>query len=128
MNIWSYFSYYINFTDLRFVDWAAVLVYGDKATTLTQLLLGQFVQFLWLGFLGVVFVYLVPIITSRGVVIKGAFYGVFVGFAVYSVSTMLKVQYMAKTSFETSASNYIGGFIWGIVTAEVLRRFSRVKA
>jgi len=125
MNIWSYFAYYINFTQMRYVDWAAVLVYGDRPTVFLHLLFAQLVQFLWVGFLGATFAYLIPIITSRGVLIKGAFYGVFVGFVVYSITTILKVQYLAQTSFETSISNYLGGLIWGIVMAEVLLIMSR---
>ncbi|PKM88899.1 MAG: hypothetical protein CVU87_06470 [Firmicutes bacterium HGW-Firmicutes-12] len=127
MNIWSYFAYYINITEIRFADWAAILVYGHKPTTIIQLLFAQFVQFIWIGFLGFVFAYLVPIITSRGVLIKGACYGLFVGFAVFSIATMLKVQYLTKTPLDNAISNYIGALIWGIVMAEVLRRMSRAK-
>jgi uncharacterized membrane protein YagU involved in acid resistance len=127
MNIWSYFAYYTNITEIRFVDWAAILIYGHKPTTLIQLIFAQFIQFIWVGFLGVLFAYAVPIITSRGVLLKGAFYGLFVGFAVYSITTILKVQYLAKTPFDNAISNHIGGLIWGIVMAEVLRRMSKVN-
>jgi len=76
MNTWSLVSFHIlNFTDRRFLDWAAVILYGHLPNTIFQAVYAQLIQLLWVGLLGIVFAFLIPTVTSRGYLIKGLYHG-----------------------------------------------------
>ena len=122
MNVWSFFSYHIlHFSNRRFVDWISIIVYGYLPENLEQILYALLLHLLWVGFLGIIFAYLIPGITSRGYLFKGLFYGVIVGIITYGIPTLFKTPYLAVVPFKTSISNHIGGAIWGLTMAYTLR-------
>lgn len=122
MNIWSFISYdLLNFTKLRFLDWAAIFIFGDRPKSLIETFMALGTQILFGGFLGVLLAYLFPLVTSRGYLIKGAFFGFVTGFFIYAIPVLFNVQHLQFTATETAASNVIGGIMWGLTTALLLR-------
>jgi uncharacterized membrane protein YagU involved in acid resistance len=123
MNVWSFFSYYVlNFTDKRFLDWTSVILYGHLPNSVLEAVYALLIQILWVGLLGILFAYLVPVITSRGYLLKGAIYGLLMGFIIYAVTTVYKVPNLTTFNLATVFSNHIGGLIWGLTMAYVLYR------
>lgn len=129
MNIWSFISFhFVGLADRRIADWASIMLFGSPPNTLLELFLAIFAQILWSGFLGILFAYLVINITSRGYLLKGAFYGFITGFIIFSIPTVLQSPYLARTSTGTATSQLIGGVLWGVTMAYTLKWLdNRVK-
>lgn len=127
MNIWSLTSYHLlNFTERRFLDWASVLMYGHLPLNLKETVLALAAQILWAGFLGILFAYLIPGITSQAYLLKGAFWGFIIGFLMYAFAILLRMPYFNKISFDTVVSQIIGMIIWGLTLAQMLRWLDKV--
>jgi len=127
MNAWSFISYILNFTKLRFIDWAAILIYGYPPAGLAQDLFALFLHLVWASFLGIGFAILLPQINSRGYVLKGIGYSWITGFMMYATTTMLRVPYLDEIPFSNVITNFIGATIWGLVTAIILKRLEKTN-
>lgn len=122
MNLWSAFA--VSILDLkirRFIDWAGVILYGDLPRTHFQGLFALIIQLLWVGLLGIIFAYLISYTTSRGYLLKGAYYGVVIGLIIYAIPALFRTPYLTLHSTATVLSNHTGGLIWGLTMAQTLR-------
>lgn len=125
-NIAGFVSFNIlNFTDLRFSDYAAVMLFGRKSANIPELLFAALGQIAFSAFLGVIFVYLLRLITSRHLYLKAWFYSITVWFAVYALTVLFRVPALARIELNTAISNFIVASVYGIVLALVLRLFER---
>lgn len=115
MNIWSLFSFHVlNFTNLRYLDWAGLILFGDLPTTLIQNVIAQTMQFMWLGALGVIFIYLLPHTTTRYHTGKAVIFSIIAGFIIYAIPVLLQFPHLTQISTNTVIDNQLGGVIWGI--------------
>jgi len=122
MNLWSAFAVIIlKLKIIKFIDWAGFIIYGDLPRTHFQGFYALIIQLTWVGLLGIIFAYSFPLTTSRGYLIKGAFFGVVTGMLIYAIPTLLQTPILAKHSVQTVLSNHAGGLIWGLTMAQVLR-------
>jgi len=122
MNLWSWFAVGIlNLKITRFIDWAGVILYGDLPRTHFEGFYALIIQLTWVGLLGIIFAYTIPFTTSRGFLIKGVFFGVVIGLIIYAIPTLFKTPHLAKATIITVLSNHLGGGIWGLTMAQVLR-------
>jgi len=123
MEAWDLFSYYIlNFGSFRFLDWAAMMMYGELPQNIYETMMSFTMQVIWAGFLGVIFAFIIPTITSRGYLLKGIFYGVISFFIIYAIPVLFQVPHLYKTGPNTQFSQFIGAIIYGAATAYALRR------
>ena len=121
MNLWSYFSFFVlKYTKMTFMQWAAILALGHKATNAVEIIYAQLVQLTWASLLGIIFAFLVPQITSRDYLLKGAFWGFATGFLQFVIPTLFQVPGLKILAIETAVSNSIGVIIWGLVMAQTL--------
>jgi hypothetical protein len=122
MNLWSALVVNIlKFKITSFIDWAGVILYGYFPRTHFQGFLALIFQILWTGLLGIFFAYLIRFTTSKGYLIKGAYYGILMGFIFYAIPDLLATPYLSKHSTATVLSNHTGGLIWGLIMAQTLR-------
>ena len=129
MNAWSFFSYsMLHFTTMRFVDWTGIVLYGHPPIGFGQTLYALFFHLFWAGFLGVIFAFAVPIITSRGLLFKGIFYSLICSFLIYAVPRLYQMPQFKTTLFKTTLSNNIGAIIWGASLALTLLFIEKVFA
>jgi len=123
MNVWSLFSYHVlNFSDRRYLDWTSAILFGHLPRSVPEAAYALVIQILWVGLLGILFAYLVPAITSRGYLFKGAIYGLLLGFIIYAVTTIFRLPDLTSFNLATVMSNHFGGLIWGLTMAYVLHR------
>ena len=122
MNVWSFISYYLlNFTTRRYLDWSGVLLYGRLPQNSIEVIYALFIHFVWVGFLGVVFVLIIGDMSeSQGLLVKGAGYGLISGFIIYAIPVVFGIQFLEFTPVETVISNHIGGVIWGLTMVRSL--------
>lgn len=71
--IWGLFSKFVlNFTDILFGDFAAVLIYGRPAVSLGDHIFAQITVFGFYGICGIIFVFFIPYMSSQNLYLKGA--------------------------------------------------------
>lgn len=120
MNIWSLISYHLlEFGDLRFLDWAALMIYGNKSANIIQEIYASLMHFAWVGFLGVIFAYLVPVLGPKWLLGKAIFYSFIIGFITYAIPVLFSTPELTSSPLETVLHNHLGGIIWGISLALV---------
>jgi len=114
MNLWSYISFYlIGLTDFRLLDWGAFIIFGNPPANIVETIVGQLAQILWSGFLGIIFSLLIPITTSKSLVIKGVFYGFITGFFIYAIPVIFRTPILGEPTTGRAVSQAIAGIIWG---------------
>lgn len=121
MNLWSFFAYYVlDLNILRFLDWANVLTFGHLPKNYIEATFSLFLQLMFTGMLGVFFAFLIPQVTSKGYLLKGAFFAIMVSFVTYSIGIIYKIKYISHLQIPTVFSNYFGSIIWGLTLARTL--------
>ena len=65
----------------RFLDFAAIFIYGHTPKTLLETAFAFSIAYLFLAFLGGVFAYIITGITSRNLLIKGWVFGLLIWFS-----------------------------------------------
>lgn len=122
MNGWDLISYYwLHFSKLRYLDWAGVVMYGEIPKTPIAVAFALISHFFWVGFLGVIFAYLIPTLTPRGYLVKGFTFGFITGFIIYAIGIAFKFPIILHRTTGTTISQFIGGSIWGVTLALMLR-------
>lgn len=115
----------INITGLRFMDYAAVMLYGRKSENIPELLFAAVGQIAFSALLGVIFVYLLPVISSTYLYLKSWFYSITVWFAVYALTVLFRVPEVAEITLNTAVSNFIVASLYGLVLAATLSWFEQ---
>lgn len=124
---WGLLSRYVlHFTTLLYKDFAAILTYGNPARGILANLFAQAVVFFFFGFNGVLFSYLTRIISTKNLVLKGGLWGSAIWFASYTITLFFKVPGLLHIPPKTSISQLVGGLIWGVALAVVLKYLDRV--
>jgi len=130
MNAWDLTSYHLlHFSKQRYLDWASVLIYGNLAKDFPGVTFALISHLFWVGFLGVIFAFLIPHITSGKYLLKGGTFGFIAGFFIYAIGIAFKMPVIINRTTGTAISQFLGGTIWGIVLAATLQWLdTRVEA
>lgn len=118
---WNLGVYFLNLSTLRFLDFAAVLTYGRKTRVIWESVFSFVTTFFVFGALGIVFIYLITLITSENLMFKSFLFGVSAWFSFYAITLLFKIPELSRVSFLTTLSNFIGAAIYGIVLGYVLK-------
>ena len=121
MDILEYLSFILKITELSYWEWASVLIFGYRATALTEVFLALMLQIFFSGVVGILFAYFVPLVTSRYYLMKGALFSIFICFLSNAVIYMFKVTPLAPVKADTVFSNIVTVAIYGLVLAQMLR-------
>lgn len=126
MDLWGFVvKDLLHISSRNYVDWASVVTYGFLPNNWYEFLIAFVTHLLWTGFLGIIFAYLLPNLSTRGYRIKGGFFGFVIGFFIYGIAIFLRMPFFTKIPFPTAASNAVGGIIWGVLMAETLEWLER---
>lgn len=118
MNLFSLVSFLLNFTETTFIEWATIVILGrPEIQGLGQYLLGLVGHLLFTVSLGILFTYLLPVISSRVYLFKGLLYGMVAWFAIYALSLLYRVAGIFPLELKTATSNLVGAAIYGLVLA-----------
>ena len=116
--ILGYLFFLLKFGTMRFADFAAIMIYGRKAKGILELLFAILIHWGFSGAGGVLFVYLLKIITPENLFLKGWFFGVSIWFFVYIVTELFKIPEMATISLNSAVANFLVSSLYGIVMAK----------
>ena len=126
INLWSFFvKDLLHFSTRNFVDWTSVVIYGVLPATWYEFLLAFCIHLLWTGFLGIIFAYLLSIITPQGYLFKGALFGIILSFLMDGAAILLRMPFFTLIPFPTALASASGGILWGLVTAQTLHWLDR---
>lgn len=128
MNVISLTSYYLGIAELRLLDWSALVIYGMKPTSSAETLFALLAHLVFNGTLGIIFAYLITVITSINHLFRGAMYGAVMWFALYGISMLYKLEATVPLHVDTAASDLTASVVYGLVLAETLRRLDEIKA
>lgn len=123
---WALISKFIFKTaDILYMDFAAIHIYGKRPDNLIEMIFAQFIVFGLFGALGIIFVYLIPYVTSMNLILKGLIWGAAFWFFSYAITLLFKVRGLELITFSNSFSNLIGALIWGGTLAISLQYLDR---
>jgi uncharacterized membrane protein YagU involved in acid resistance len=105
----------------------AILLYGNKPMNAFDSILALIMHLGFSGILGVIYVYIVPLIGTQNQMLKGLIFGLSVFFIAYSITTLLKTNELTITPPYTVASNIITGSIYGLVLAKLYKDKIRIQ-
>jgi len=129
MNVVSLASYYLNLGELRYLDWAGIMMYGFRPHNFLSAAFAQVIQILQVGILGAVFAYLLPLTTSRNYLLKGWLYGTALWFGFNGLTLLFKLGPKIPVHLATAAVDFVGASVYGLVLAHTLHWLDeKVKA
>lgn len=108
-------------------DFASVLVFGVKASTLGESLFAHLVQLFFSALLGSIFVYCIKRVTDQFLLFKGICFGLFVWFFAFSVAQLYKLQFLNNLDLGTVLVNYVAAVIYGFMLGIALRCLYKTK-
>ena len=113
--------YILKLTNLRLLDYSAILILGKEPHGALETIFGLLLHWGFSGILGVLFAYLVnhQIITKRYLWIKGGLFGLSSWFIINVLSTVYKVKRLAIIPVETAIILAITSLFVGIAMALV---------
>jgi uncharacterized membrane protein YagU involved in acid resistance len=80
------------------------------------------VQFVFLGILGAIFSLIVPFISSKRLLFKGALFGKTVWLILFSLLYLLQLPELKEVPLKTAVSHTISAGLWGIALAFILKK------
>lgn len=122
MSILSYISIKLKFANLHHADWPAIILFGHQPTNAVEAVFALLIQLIFVGFLGVIFTYLVTaLFTSTNYLFKGWLFGVISWFIIYVITFLAKIPELAPLDTGTAITDFIAGSVYGLVLAETIR-------
>lgn len=112
---------FFKFGNVMFGDFAGVLVFGHLPKSFLENAMAYLAYFGFAGTLGVIFAYLIPILSSKYFLFKGIHFGIGVWFFSYAITLLFKVPELMDISLKSAVTNFLASFVYGLVMAVVLR-------
>jgi hypothetical protein len=128
MNIWNLIDYYyFHITNLRFLDWIAVLASGKNPQSIYEVIVDLILVIVWDGVLGIFFAHLLMKTTSSGVIIKASIYSTLLWFIFHGIAVLYRLTPILEgQTFSGRFSNLLSALLWGIILGWVLKKFDKV--
>lgn len=122
MNLLNLTFYKFKLTNIRFIDWASIIMLGKLPNDLHSIIYTLFIQILWSGALGIGMVLIYPYINGKGYYIKGTLYAFLLGFIFRGIVVLFRIPELSITSTLGSELNFMAVISWGLTAAFILRR------
>lgn len=128
-NTWNLIDYYFfHITKLRFLDWVSVLISWERPENNFFAIFCLVLQILWDGFLGVIFVHLIGLITSKSLIIKSTIFGMILWFVFRVIVNLFRVPILSGIQhFPGGYSNFLAVVLWGITLGFILKKFEKLS-
>lgn len=123
MAAWSLLAGSLPFPHLRIIDWMSIMIFAHAPSfTAVETGIAIVANTFFCGILGIGFAYMIPLIKSEKIYLKGWVFSLTVWFGIYVVTTMYKVTGTLPTSVETTIFNVIGSSIYGFTLAYAINK------
>jgi uncharacterized membrane protein len=119
-------SYYCcRFTNYRYLDFTAMIIYGKKPFFWWDTVFVQFIELIFSGLIGIIFTAVIPRESNRNYLIKGWLYGVAVWLFLCIIGMIFKTPFFTLIPWQTANSDFLTSSVYGIVLALTLRYFDK---
>lgn len=118
LNLFSFASEKAGISKLPIASWTAIIIYGRTPPFSSgEIWFAALGNVFFAGFLGVVFSFLVPVITKERLYLKGWFFSIIIWFSIYAVTALFKVDGTLPLELNTVISNAVVSSIFGLLLA-----------
>lgn len=118
-------KYVLRFSEGTYVDWAAILLYGNKASNAREAAYALVIHVVWSGILGVVLAYVISVLSSRHYLVKAWLFAITVWFMIDGITSLFNRAPFAVTRLGTSVAYFLGASTFGLTAGFVLQRLER---
>lgn len=112
--------FWLKIDTVRFLDYASVISFEKKASGPLEVILALVIELVFKASLGALFVYIIPNLKSKYLIIKGGLFGVATWFSIYAVILLTKATKFPKLDVGGSLSQLANSLIYGIVLSIML--------
>jgi len=121
-SIWGFLSFYMGTSTLRLSDWIAILVFGRQPPfSLGDHLHAVVVLAILSGVIGIVFAFLLPVVTEENIYFKGWVIFLIPWWIIYLLTALAQTAGTMNLPLMTVLSNAVGASITGLGTAYCYR-------
>lgn len=113
--IFNLISYYLNFAQIRYLDWMSVIIFGDMPIDSLQTITALFSRIIFSGILGIVFAYVIKHLNDEHYLFKGWIYAIVVMGILYGLTSLLQVPQLTYSHTYSVISNFLTSSIFGLV-------------
>jgi hypothetical protein len=118
----GFLPYYIGISTMRVSDWSAILIFGrGQPFSLVDQLYAVFVLAGSTGVTGIIFAFLLPLITEENIYFKGWIIFLIPWWIIYLLTALAKTQGTLNLSVMTTISNGIITTIIGLAAVYIYR-------
>lgn len=119
----SLLSDFLPFPHLRIIDWMAIMIFAHAPSfTVLETGIAVLANIFFGGILGIGFSFMITLIKSERIYLKGWVFSLTVWISIYVVTTIYKVTGTVPTSVETAIANVIGSSIYGFTLAYATKK------
>ena len=109
--------YGFGLTKYRFMDFAGVISFNQIPDSFLVAVIAELIVYVFCGFLGIVFVMMLKVLSGQNIIFKGALFGGLYWFLINIFVTAFRIEGLYPTNFVTSTVHLVGGLIYGATTA-----------
>jgi hypothetical protein len=126
MNALDFVSHYF-FRTTRYLDYAAIFIYGRKPGFWWDTLLALLVEITFNCTLTLFFIYLLPHLKTGNYLFKGVFFGGSCWFIINVFGIVFRVPLLYRIPWQTTTSDLLTSAIFGFIVIITIRRLYQGK-
>ncbi|MEW6448762.1 MAG: hypothetical protein AB1426_11900 [Bacillota bacterium] len=112
-------AFILDFAALRYVEWAGIVVFGHKPHGPGEFIIAQSLQLFFSGIVGIIFAYLLLLVTNKNLLFKGWVYAILSWFALRGLAKTCNLS-MLDLDFATALANIVNVSVYGLLLASLM--------
>ena len=116
---------YLGFTNRSFIDYASILIMFHTAHSFMELVVAWIAHFAVGITMGLLFVQVFMITSSKYLFLKGIFYGFVLWFILLGLGTVFRLPEFTVIPWNVALSTFVGSIVWSLSVAYTLRLLER---
>ncbi len=117
----------LNFGQDLLIDYSGEMLTGSKPATILEGAVYSIGHLIWTGFLGAIFVYLLLLINSNFIILKGIIFSLVSWFLLYGAGIMFEIPLLKISSISTVISIGITGVLFGFALPVIITLLDKNK-
>lgn len=119
----SLLSHILPFPHLRVIDWMSIMIFAHAPSfTVLETGIAVVANTFFCGVLGIAFSFMITLIKSERIYLKGWVFSLTVWMSIYVVTTVYKVTGTVPTSVEAAIANVVGSSVCGLILAYATKK------
>jgi len=125
MTILNYIFIFATPAKFRFSDFVGIMLFGTKPDSLGEIIVATGYHIALGGIFGVIFAYIILLITNENLPLKGLTYGTGIFTILFSLGVLFDIPTLKESPLSTIISKGVCSACYGLVLAYLLKHFSR---